>query len=180
MPEEGSALVSRSSQPALSSPVVRGGSMSHAAYGERGSMQSPDLAQWNMSFYMPQSGLWESATEDNTTRCGNCFFRVGHGNGKHWANGSWLHSLLIVENQIRPPNVSRGNSDLFDAAVILWLPLQVHIFPLLKKKNKQKRTPRTMDRSSYMMRRVEWREIVNISRKHHANHVSRFSHILYG
>lgn len=42
-------------------------------------------------------------------------------------------NILVVENQIRPPNVSGGNSDLFDATVILWVPLQVHIFPLLKK-----------------------------------------------
>ncbi len=56
-------------------------------------------------------------------------------------------NVLVVENQIRPPNVSGGNSDLFDATVILWGPLQVHIFPLLKK---QTRTPRTMESTSIM------------------------------
>lgn len=49
-------------------------------------------------------------------------------------------NILVVENQIRPPNVSGGNSDLFDATVILRIPLQVHIFPLL-----EKQTSRTME-----------------------------------
>lgn len=42
-------------------------------------------------------------------------------------------NVLVVENQIRAPNVSGGNSDLSDAAVILRVPLQVHICPLLRK-----------------------------------------------
>lgn len=43
-----------------------------------------------------------------------------------------VDSLLVVEDQIRTPNVSGGDSDLSDAAVILRVPVQVHIFPLLK------------------------------------------------
>lgn len=43
--------------------------------------------------------------------------------------------ILVVEHQIRAPNVSGGNPDLFDATVILRVPQQVHIFPLLEKHN---------------------------------------------
>lgn len=41
-------------------------------------------------------------------------------------------NLLVVENEIRPPNVPRRNSDPFNAGVIVWVPLQVHVFPLLR------------------------------------------------
>lgn len=34
-----------------------------------------------------------------------------------------LPSILVVENQIRSPNVSGGNSDLFNATIILGVPL---------------------------------------------------------
>lgn len=39
--------------------------------------------------------------------------------------------LLVVEHQVRFPYVGRRDSDLPDASVIIRIPLQVHIQPLL-------------------------------------------------
>lgn len=45
-----------------------------------------------------------------------------------------LNNILVVEDQIRTPNVSGGDSDLSDATIILRVPLQVHVFPFLERK----------------------------------------------
>lgn len=54
--------------------------------------------------------------------------RSGH---VYWRYDRGTHDVLVVENQIRPPNVSGRNSDLFNAAVVVWVPVQVDVFPLL-------------------------------------------------
>lgn len=61
-------------------------------------------------------------------------FRSGH---VYWRNENGAEPMqgarhvLVVENEIRSPNVSRRNSDLFNASIIVWVPMQVHVFPLL-------------------------------------------------
>lgn len=46
------------------------------------------------------------------------------------ANMAWF--LLVIENKVRTPNVSGRHSYLFDSTIILRIPLQVHILPLLE------------------------------------------------
>lgn len=40
--------------------------------------------------------------------------------------------LLVIENEVRAPNVSGRHSYLFDSTIILRIPLQVHVLPLLE------------------------------------------------
>lgn len=42
--------------------------------------------------------------------------------------------LLVVKHQVRFPDVHRWDSDLPDATVIVRVPFEVHIYPLLKSK----------------------------------------------
>lgn len=48
--------------------------------------------------------------------------------------GSW-HPLLVVENKVWPPDIVWGDADFFYTAIVIWIPLQVDVCPLLKRED---------------------------------------------
>lgn len=50
----------------------------------------------------------------------------------HLAHPSWL-CLLVIEDDVRPPDLFRGDVDFFHPTIVLWIPFQVAIYPLLER-----------------------------------------------
>lgn len=47
---------------------------------------------------------------------------------------SW-HPLLVVKNEVWPPDIIWGDADFFYATVVIWIPFEVDICPLLKRED---------------------------------------------
>lgn len=45
-----------------------------------------------------------------------------------------LFRLLVIEHEVWAPDLFRGNVDFFHAAIVVWVPFQIVIHPLLEMK----------------------------------------------
>jgi hypothetical protein len=41
--------------------------------------------------------------------------------------------LLVIENDVRPPDLFRGDVNFFHSSIVIWIPFQVVIDPLLER-----------------------------------------------
>lgn len=89
----------------------------------------------------PQCLLLERLTLRNCTHWSRCYGKVVPSEWCHKAQlllppslGSW-HPLLVVKNKVWPPDIIWGNADFFHTTVVIWIPSEVDICPLLKRED---------------------------------------------
>lgn len=93
----------------------------------------------------PQCLLLEKLTLRNCTHWNRCHGKTVPPEWCHKAEllpasslpaslSSW-HPLLVVKNKVWPPDIIWGDADFFYATVVIWIPSEVDVCPLLKRED---------------------------------------------